>query len=696
MKLFSTKIFAHLNFKLAITSLIFTGALNAQTDTYSSPGTVDWVVPACVTSVTVRAWGAGGAGGGARSTDCNGGGGGGGAFSIAINEPVTPGETLRITVGAGGVGVSQATGGAGGFSQVQHLTGAVVFCRAAGGAGGQMGGNSSTAGAGGAGGAIANNIPVGAGFRGGNGGSSDANTGSSDRSGGGGGGAGTAANGGNGGIVTAGAGGATGGGAGGAGRNTTNSAGENGFAGNPLGGGGGGSTCYTGSARAGAAGARGEVTITYVVDCGVPDPVLPPGASANAYITPGTYNWTVPSCVTVVKVEAWAGGGGGGGTIGIIRTSGDDGFNTSEVCVGAGGGGGGGFTSRTIAVTPGQVYSVVVGAGGTAGPAGSGTWNGGISTPAGTGGTGGTSSFSGNGVNLQATGGTGGGGASGYHNLAAGVCLLVNGTSGTGGTGSAGSVNFTGGNGAPGLILSHSTDKSGGGGGAAGPGGDGGNAALGGSVGVTAPPGGAGSAPGGNGGNGRMTNVPGIFAGAGNAGVDIGGGGGGSLVHRDPFNVSAASGGAGARGEVRLSYISCLPIELMHFGGENKREFNELTWITATEKINDFFTLERSVNGTDWEKVATVKGSGTTQEIQNYSFDDRGYTKGIVNYYRLSQTDTDGTQTYVGSVIPINNRFSHLKVVSRYNAMGQEVGADAKGVVITLYEDGTTERVYID
>lgn len=62
----------------------------------------------------------------------------------------------------------------------------------------------------------------------------------------------------------------------------------------------------------------------------------------------------------------------------------------------------------------------------------------------------------------------------------------------------------------------------------------------------------------------------------------------------------------------------------------------------------------------------------------------------------MSQTDTDGTQTYVGNIIPINNLYSNKRVVARYNAMGQEVGADAKGVVITLYEDGTTERNYVD
>lgn len=689
MKLFSTSFFTQLSVKTSFIALFFVSFINAQTlttDTYTASTT--WVVPACVTSVTVRVWGAGGAGGGAGSTDRNGGGGGGGAYCTRV-ETVTPGETLVITVGAGGTGVSNANGNPGGFSQVAHQVGPVVFCRAAGGAGGTRGGGVLSPGAGGAGGTIANNIPAGTGFRGGNGGASIPDASSSDIGGGGGGGAGSGGNGGDGnplGVSTPGLGTATGGGNGGAGGSGNTNPAALGGVGNVIGGGGGGSSAWN-TSRAGGAGARGQVTITYTATG------CEPPASTFAYTPAGSYNWVVPICVNFVTVEVWGAGGGSGGNIAALN-------NGDEICTGAGGGGGGGYAARTYAVVPGQSYTIVVGAGGTAGPAGVGG-TGGITTPAGNGGTGGNSTFSGPATigpgTLTGSGGTGGFGAGGRNNTSS-TCFLANGAAGTGGSGLNGTINYTGGNGAPGYILSYSTDKSGGGGGAAGPGGNGGTAPPGSSVGVAVPPGGIGDAPGGNGGTGRMWNTPGVSAQNGTNGNAIGGGAGGSLIHRTGFGSTTAVGGVGGIGEVRLTYnTTCpLPIELMHFGGENKGEFNELVWITATERVNDYFTLDRSLNGVDWEKVTVIKGAGTTQETQNYSFDDRGYTRGVVNYYRLSQTDTDGTQEHVGSIIPINNRFSHLKVVSRYNAMGQEVGADAKGVVITLYEDGTTERVYVD
>ena len=68
----------------------------------------------------------------------------------------------------------------------------------------------------------------------------------------------------------------------------------------------------------------------------------------------------------------------------------------------------------------------------------------------------------------------------------------------------------------------------------------------------------------------------------------------------------------------------------------------------------------------------------------------------MINYYRLSQTDTDGNIEFIGKIIQIDNRFSNQKIVKSYNIMGQEILPDSKGVVINLSEDGSTQRVYND
>lgn len=689
LNLFFNSFFSQLRVKISLLALFFVNSLNAQTltvDTYTTSTT--WVVPACVTSITVRAWGGGGGGGGASATDRNGGGGGGGAYCTRV-ETVTPGETLTITVGAGGVGVSANTGGAGGFSQVAHSVGPVVFCRAAGGAGGQRGANNTSAGAGGAGGAIASNIPAGTGFRGGNGGASDPNT-ALDQSGGGGGGAGSGSIGGDGAIITAGIAGSPGGGAGGVGIGTSISTGGNGSPGIVLGGGGGGSTVFSSGTRAGAAGARGQITITYsATGC-------EPAQSTFSYSPAGSYTWVVPACVNFVTVEAFGSGGGGGGNIGVVSGG-------QETCTGAGGGGGGGYAARTYAVVPGQSYTIVVGAGGTAGTAGANGGGGGvISTNAGNGGAGGNSTFSGPATvgpgTLTGIGGAGGLASQG-RNTTGGTCLAVNGAGGAGSLGLNGSINYRGGNGAAGVILNFSTDRSAGAGGGAGPGGNGGDAPVANSAGVGVnPPGGIGNPPGGNGGNGRTYNTTGTFGGNGGNGIAIGGGGGGGLIHIGAFGSVTATGGTGAIGEVRLTYNpACpLPIELTSFTGSDETRHNELNWSTASEINNDYFTLERSANGSEWQKVTEIDGAGTSVSVLNYLYSDYDFSPNMINYYRLSQTDFDGTVKNSGEIVSIDNRFKSKVIVRITNILGQNVSNDQKGIVIYVYEDGSNEMIFVD
>ena len=85
-----------------------------------------------------------------------------------------------------------------------------------------------------------------------------------------------------------------------------------------------------------------------------------------------------------------------------------------------------------------------------------------------------------------------------------------------------------------------------------------------------------------------------------------------------------------------------LPVELLSFLAKNSDGEVTLTWKTATELNNDFFTLERSGDGKSFEKIATIKGSGTTKHVTSYEYVDARPLAGL-SFYRLSQTDFDGT-----------------------------------------------------
>ena len=84
-----------------------------------------------------------------------------------------------------------------------------------------------------------------------------------------------------------------------------------------------------------------------------------------------------------------------------------------------------------------------------------------------------------------------------------------------------------------------------------------------------------------------------------------------------------------------------LPIVLGKWSAESISGQVKLEWATFTEINNDYFTIERSKNGTEWEVLNYVSGAGNSNEIRNYELFDRKPLPGN-NYYRLTQTDFDG------------------------------------------------------
>ncbi len=133
-----------------------------------------------------------------------------------------------------------------------------------------------------------------------------------------------------------------------------------------------------------------------------------------------------------------------------------------------------------------------------------------------------------------------------------------------------------------------------------------------------------------------------------------------------------------------------LPVELISFEGHNKGVINELYWETASEKNNDYFILQFSSNGVDWEEVDQINGAGTTSNTQYYSATHRKFEIGI-NYYRLIQVDFDGTKK-THNIISIDNS-SNKKLLKRINTMGQEVQQSYNGIVILYYSDGSIKKV---
>ena len=92
--------------------------------------------------------------------------------------------------------------------------------------------------------------------------------------------------------------------------------------------------------------------------------------------------------------------------------------------------------------------------------------------------------------------------------------------------------------------------------------------------------------------------------------------------------------------------ISPLPVELVRFEGKlNTNNEVELTWTTVSETDNDYWTIERSKDGVNWDFVSNLEGLGSSSIGKTYFEVDRNPYLGTT-YYRLKQTDFNGDFSY--------------------------------------------------
>lgn len=110
-----------------------------------------------------------------------------------------------------------------------------------------------------------------------------------------------------------------------------------------------------------------------------------------------------------------------------------------------------------------------------------------------------------------------------------------------------------------------------------------------------------------------------------------------------PFTFSSISGGLP---------VNPLPIELLSFTANYNGQSVDVNWNTATEINNDYFDVERSTDAENFisiKKFASKAVGGNSTASLNYAMNDVDVTNGVY-YYRLKQTDLDGSISYSGIV----------------------------------------------
>lgn len=108
--------------------------------------------------------------------------------------------------------------------------------------------------------------------------------------------------------------------------------------------------------------------------------------------------------------------------------------------------------------------------------------------------------------------------------------------------------------------------------------------------------------------------------------------------------------GGGNQVSFDVSVISLLPVELLHFSGEEKNGKVYLDWATAN---GGHFIVERSSDGKNFSPI---------NEPDGYAYVDASPLPGL-NYYRLRMSDKEGITTYSNIVMVKTKAVTSLKLM---------------------------------
>ncbi|BDS11258.1 DUF2341 domain-containing protein [Aureispira anguillae] len=154
-----------------------------------------------------------------------------------------------------------------------------------------------------------------------------------------------------------------------------------------------------------------------------------------------------------------------------------------------------------------------------------------------------------------------------------------------------------------------------------------------------------------------------------------------------------------------------LPTELRDFDCTKIADQTiQIEWETVSETNIDYFMIERSPNGLDWEVLGKVDGAGNSTELQHYKiFDYQALLP--ISYYRLKQVDLDGEFSYseiravttgkaqksalsiypnpvTDQVILKAKEVEELSQIRLFNALGQDVT-----ILVSLLEQNKTKAI---
>lgn len=137
-----------------------------------------------------------------------------------------------------------------------------------------------------------------------------------------------------------------------------------------------------------------------------------------------------------------------------------------------------------------------------------------------------------------------------------------------------------------------------------------------------------------------------------------------------------------------------LPVELLNFNATPEGRKVAVVWATASEKNSDYFSVEKSKDGSRFLQFDHIKSSGNSTRIINYkTFDHNPF--GGTSYYRLKQTDLNGEFQY-SKIVEVSLEDAYSCNIFPNPGNGQKIfvsltGKRSEVVEINIYDAGGME-----
>lgn len=159
-----------------------------------------------------------------------------------------------------------------------------------------------------------------------------------------------------------------------------------------------------------------------------------------------------------------------------------------------------------------------------------------------------------------------------------------------------------------------------------------------------------------------------------------------------------------------------LPVKITLFTAkyEPARQCVSLHWVTATEKNNERFEIERSLDSVHFVVIGTARSIGYSRTPQHYYFDDPRPVGGEM-FYRLREIDSSGKQfqtPVISAYKPITslelagirsankNTELHFAIISPKSSFANVLVSDISGHVmktfaVTMKMGANMESIYV-